>query len=84
MFHERDLGLWVFSFNESTEISARFYRKFLRKDFFTNITFRKNVHADFYGFSDIDSVVTDFDRNSSCGSDHLPYWQLNSFFLVHR
>ncbi|WZZ58768.1 hypothetical protein YC2023_058875 [Brassica napus] len=26
--------------------------------------FRKNVHADFYGLSDIDSVVTDFDPNT--------------------
>ena len=64
MFYERVLGLWVFSFDESTEISARFHRKVLRKDFFTKITFRKNVHADFYGLSDIDSVVTDFDPNS--------------------
>ena len=54
----------MFSFDESTEISARFHRKVLRKDFFTKITFRKNVHADFYGLSDIDSVVTDFDPNS--------------------
>ena len=64
MFYERVLGLWVFSFDESTEISARFHRKVLRKDFFTKITFRKNVHADFYGLSDIDFVVTDFDPNS--------------------
>ncbi|KAF2552533.1 hypothetical protein F2Q68_00034654 [Brassica cretica] len=49
MFHERDLGIRVFSFDESTEISARFYRKFLRKDLFTKISFRKNAHADFYG-----------------------------------
>ena len=47
----------------STEIRIRFYRKALLKDFFTKITFRKNVHADFYGLSDIDSVVTDFDPN---------------------
>ncbi|KAF2619159.1 hypothetical protein F2Q68_00039809 [Brassica cretica] len=47
-FYERVLGLWVFSFDESTEISARFHRKVLRKDFFTKITFRKNVLADFY------------------------------------
>ncbi|KAF3518295.1 hypothetical protein DY000_02059935 [Brassica cretica] len=46
-FYERVLGLWVFSFDESTEISARFHRKFLRKDFFTKITYRKSVHADF-------------------------------------
>ncbi|KAF3488006.1 hypothetical protein F2Q69_00053464 [Brassica cretica] len=44
-----DLGLRVFSFDESTEISARFYCKFLRKDLFTKISFRKKVHADFYG-----------------------------------
>ena len=43
----------------SIEISTRFYSNALRKDFFTKITFRKNVHADFYGLSDIDSVVKD-------------------------
>ncbi|KAG5373906.1 hypothetical protein IGI04_042780 [Brassica rapa subsp. trilocularis] len=32
-------------------------------DIFTKITFRKNGYADFYGLSDIDSVVTDFDPN---------------------
>ena len=41
-----------------------FYRKALRKDLFTKITFRKKFHADFYGLSNIDSVVTDFDPNS--------------------
>ncbi|KAG5388989.1 hypothetical protein IGI04_030530 [Brassica rapa subsp. trilocularis] len=41
----------------------RFYRKALRKDIFTRITFRKNVHAGLYGLSDIDFVVTDFDLN---------------------
>ena len=40
-FYERVLGVWVLSFDESTEISARFHRKVLRKDFFTRITFRK-------------------------------------------
>ena len=35
-----------------------FLRKILR------FIFRKNVHADFYGLSDIDSVVTDFDPNT--------------------
>ena len=54
------LGQSVFG---STEIRIRFYRKALRKDFFTKITFRKSVHADFYGLSDIDSVVTNFDPN---------------------
>ena len=48
-FHERVFGLLVFSFDESSEISARFYRKVLRKDLFTKISFRKIVHADFYG-----------------------------------
>ncbi|KAF3523052.1 hypothetical protein F2Q69_00048250 [Brassica cretica] len=48
----------------SIEIRTGFYRKALRKDFFTKITFRKNVHADFYGLSDIDSAVTDFDPNT--------------------
>ena len=55
------LGQSVFG---STDIRIRFYRKALRKDFFKMITFRKNVHADFYGLSDIDSIVTDFDPNS--------------------
>ncbi|KAF3544539.1 hypothetical protein DY000_02008006 [Brassica cretica] len=50
-------------FTGSIEIRKRFYRKALCKDFFTKITLRKNVHADFYGLSDIDSVVTDFDPN---------------------
>ena len=36
----------------------------IRKDIFTKITFRKNVHADLYGLSDIDSVMTDFNPNS--------------------
>ncbi|KAG5415408.1 hypothetical protein IGI04_002975 [Brassica rapa subsp. trilocularis] len=47
----------------SIEIWTIFYCKALRKDIFTKITFRKNVYADFYGLSDIDSVVTDFDPN---------------------
>ena len=62
-------------FSGSIEIRTRFYRKALRKDFFTKITFRKNVHADFYGLSDIDSVVTDFDLNKMyyvCHPDILP------------
>ena len=62
-FYESVLGLWVFSFDESTEISARFHRKFLRRDFFTKITFRKNVHADFYVYLDINFVVSVFDPN---------------------
>ena len=37
----------MFSFVESNEISARFYRKVFRQDLFTKITFRKNVHAVF-------------------------------------
>ena len=48
----------MFSFDESTEISARFHRKVLRKDFFTKITFHKNVHADFYGYLDVNFVVS--------------------------
>ena len=51
-------------FSGLIEIRTRFYRKTLCKDLFTNITFRKNVHADFYGLSDIDSIVTNFDPNS--------------------
>ncbi|KAF3571041.1 hypothetical protein F2Q69_00059970 [Brassica cretica] len=44
-------------FDESTETSARFHRKVLRKDFFTEITFRKSVHADFYGYLDVNFTV---------------------------
>ena len=54
----------MFSFDESTEISARFHRKFLRKDFFTRITFHKSIHADFYGYLDVNFVVFVFDPNS--------------------
>ncbi|KAF3547121.1 hypothetical protein DY000_02007730 [Brassica cretica] len=42
-----------------------FFRRALRKNkSFPKIYFRKNVDADFYGLSDIDSVVTDFDPNN--------------------
>ena len=51
-------------FSGSIEIWTRFYCKALCKDFFKKIIFRKNVHADFYELSDIDSVVTDFDPNN--------------------
>ena len=51
-------------FSGSIEIWTIFYCKAVRKDIFTKITFRKNGYADFYGFSDIDSVVTDFDPNT--------------------
>ena len=37
---------------------------FVRINLFRIFIFRKNVHADFYGLSDIDSVVTDFDPNN--------------------
>ena len=63
--YERVLGLWVFSFDESTETSARFNRKVLREDFFTKITFRKSVHADFYGYLDVNFVVSIFNPNRS-------------------
>ena len=63
-FYERVLGLWVFSFDESTVISARFHRKVLLKDLFTKITFRKSVHTDFYGYLDVNFVVSIFDPNS--------------------
>ena len=63
-FFERVLGLPVFSFDGSTRISARFYRKVSRRDFFTKITFSTNVHADFYGHLDVNFVVTVFDRNT--------------------
>ena len=56
------LGQPVF---DSFETRTRFYREALRKDFFMKITFHKNVHADFYRLSDIDSAVTDFDPNIS-------------------
>ncbi|KAG5388470.1 hypothetical protein IGI04_030011 [Brassica rapa subsp. trilocularis] len=52
-------------FSGSIEIWTIFYCKALRKDIFTKITFRKNVYADFYRLSDIDSVVTDFDPNNN-------------------
>ena len=35
-------------FSGSIEIRTRFYRKVLRKDLFTKMSFRKNVHTDFY------------------------------------
>ncbi|KAF3497713.1 hypothetical protein DY000_02053552 [Brassica cretica] len=64
-FYERVLGLWVFSFDESTETSERFHRKVLCEDFFTNITFRKSVHADFYGYWDVNFVMSVFDPNKA-------------------
>ena len=62
--YERVLGLRVFSFDESTEISARFHRKVLCKDFFTKNTFRKSVRADFCGYLDVNFVASVFDPNS--------------------
>ena len=62
-FYERVVGLWVFSFDES-EIRARFHRKVLRKDFFTMIIFRKNVHADLFGYLDVNFIVSIFDTNN--------------------
>ena len=50
---------------------------FVRINLFRRFIFRKNVHADFYGLSDIDSVVTDFypnngvDRQRSAQEAHL-------------
>ena len=41
--------------------SARF---FVKINLFRRLIFRKNVHADFYGLSDIDFVVTNFDPNN--------------------
>ena len=38
---------------------------FVRINLFRRFIFRENVHADFYGFSDINSVVTDFDPNNA-------------------
>ena len=54
----------MFSFDESTEISAIFHRKVFRKNFFTKITFRKNVHTDFYGYLDVNFAVSVFDPNN--------------------
>ncbi|KAF3599642.1 hypothetical protein F2Q69_00037034 [Brassica cretica] len=74
-------------FSGSIEIRTRFYRKALRKDFFTKITFRKNVHAYFYGLSDIDSVVTNFDPNKFSAVcklagflKTLEYWPRDKFW----
>ena len=64
MFYERVLGLWVFIFDESIEISARFLRKVPCKYFFTKNTFRKDVHADLYGYLDVNFVVSVFDPNN--------------------
>ncbi|KAF2533199.1 hypothetical protein F2Q70_00029699 [Brassica cretica] len=69
------LGQSVFG---STEIRIRFYRKALCKDFFTKITFRKTVHAEFYGLSENDYVVTDFDPNRFLKT--LEYWQRDKFW----
>ena len=60
----------MFSFDESTEISARSHRKVLRKDFFTKITFRKNVHADFYGYLDVNFFLSVFDSNNINNSSY--------------
>ena len=54
-------------FSGSIEIWTIFYCKAVRKHISTKITFRKNGYADFYGLSDIDSVVNDFDPNRPLG-----------------
>ncbi|WZY93687.1 hypothetical protein YC2023_066016 [Brassica napus] len=85
-------------FSGSNEIWTIFYCKAVRKDIFTKITFRKNGYADFYGLSDIDSVVTDFDPNIhisarwSLGSTRWPFpgtvWvifaHVGCLFSTHR
>ena len=38
---------------------------FVRINLFRKFIFCKNVHADFYGLSDIDYVMTDFDPNKN-------------------
>ncbi|KAF3591854.1 hypothetical protein DY000_02021336 [Brassica cretica] len=48
----------IATFDESTEINARFHRKVLHEDSFTKNTFRKSVHADFYGYLDVTFVVS--------------------------
>ena len=60
----------MFSFDESTEISARFHRKVLRIDFFTKITFRKNVHAYFFGYLDVNFIMSVFDPNNINNSSY--------------
>ena len=65
MFYELVLGLWVFSFDGSTEIGARFLRKVPCKDFFKKNTFRKDVYADFYGYLDVNFAVSVFDPNTN-------------------
>ena len=64
MFYERVLGLWVFSFDESTEISTRFLRNVPCKDFFTKNTFCKDVHADFDEHFYVNFVVSVIYPNS--------------------
>ncbi|KAF3557671.1 hypothetical protein F2Q69_00012702 [Brassica cretica] len=74
-------GLSIFS--GSIEIRTRFYRKALRKYFFTKITFRKIGHADFYVLLDIDSTVTDFDPNMYKLAGFLKtleYWSRDKFW----
>ena len=60
----------MFSFDGSTEISARFLRKVPCNDFFTKNTFRKNVHAEFYGYLDVNFVVSVFDPNNINNSSY--------------
>ena len=60
----------MFRFDESTEISARLHRKVLPKDFFTKITFRKNVHAYFYGYLDVNFAVSVFEPNNINNSSY--------------
>ncbi|KAF3521322.1 hypothetical protein F2Q69_00046057 [Brassica cretica] len=55
-----ELGRYV-----ATELGSSSVATFFVKiNLFRRFIFRKNVHADFYGLSDIDSVVTDFDPNT--------------------
>ena len=41
-----------------------FTGKFFVKIFFTKIIFRKNVHADLYGYLDVNFVASVFDTNN--------------------
>ena len=51
------------SMNQPTLVQD-FTTKFFVKVIFMKITFRKNVHADFYGYMDVNFVVSVFDPNS--------------------
>ena len=53
-----------FSSDEWTKINAMFYRKIFRKSNFYEEYFHKNVHVNFYGYLDVNFVVSVFDPNT--------------------